>query len=146
MTDKCLKVINHSFVKIEENQSTAVFRNPERKTYHVVSIDGCVITDGARCDYLVTEVGSVSVFVELKGKDVAYACEQLHATASNRDVSGLIEERIGFLVVCSKYPRFDSFVAKAKTRFAKQYKAGFHVVSRRAEVDIRSVAAIDGRL
>ncbi|TAJ34808.1 hypothetical protein [Bosea sp. (in: a-proteobacteria)] len=138
--------MTHSIVKVEENQMVALFKNPERKEYHLYSVDGCVVTEGSRCDYLVSEVGGASVFVELKGKDVAHACEQLHATISNPVIKDLRENKVGFLVVCSKYPRFDSFVARAKTQFAKKYKAGFHVVTKRVEVDIHVVAAIDGRI
>ena len=83
-------------------------------------------------------------FVELKGTDVSHACDQLFATARNASVMPLTKERIGFLIIASKYPRFDTFVRKAKDRAAKEYKAGFHVVNNEGEFDIVRVAAIDG--
>ncbi|CUU41192.1 hypothetical protein BVIRIDIS_01800 [Blastochloris viridis] len=56
----------------------------------------------------------------------------------------LLKETVGFLVICSRYPRFDSFVAKAKTKCAREYKSGFHVICDKRELDIEKAAAIDG--
>jgi hypothetical protein len=140
----CSETVNHSRVKVEENSSKAVFLNPERVLYKITEIDGCVVKNGIRCDKVVSEVGSISVLVELKGSDVSHACEQLFASANDRAVQDHLEGKLGFLVVCTRYPRFDSYVAKAKQMAAKRYKAGFHVVQSHREFDIARVAAIDG--
>jgi hypothetical protein len=131
-------------VKVEENKRIALFRNPDRTDFKVTKVDGCLIRKGARCDYLVVAPKVASVFVELKGADVSLACDQLFATAAHEDVRPLVEGAVGFLVVCSRYPRFDSFVARAKQMAAKRYKAGFHVVTDRGEFDAQRVAAING--
>lgn len=146
MEKSCTVRIQHPLVKVEEHKRKAVFKNPNKKDYDVTIVDGCLINDGIRSDFLVSEVGSASVLVELKGRDVAHACEQLLATAKKHEVKKLLEKRTGFLVVCRKYPRFDSFVAKAKQICAKEYKSGFHVVCDKGEFDINEVVAINGRL
>jgi hypothetical protein len=146
MERPCTKRVNHSYVKVEENKRKAVFRNPNNVEYDVTTIDNCLITNGIRSDYLVSEVGSISILIELKGYDVAHACEQLLATVRRSEVRPYLEKRVGFLVVCRKYPRFDTFVAKAKQRCARDLKAGFHVVCDKGEFDIDQVAAINGRL
>ncbi|WP_162241549.1 hypothetical protein [Methylobacterium sp. Leaf117] len=142
--DSCTIVVSHKLVKVEENKRKAVFRNPESKEYRITKVDNCVVTEGPRTDYLVSEKGSVSVLVELKGKDVEHACEQLFASADHASVRPLLESRIGFVIVCSKYPRFDTFVAKAKNTAAKRYKSGFHVICDQRELDIIRAVAIDG--
>lgn len=97
-----------------------------------------------RCDKLVTKKGVASVLVELKGKDVAHACEQLFSSVVHENVTPLLEKNIGFMVICSRSPRFDGFVAKAKQRAAKQFKAGFHIITNEGEFDIERAVAIDG--
>lgn len=140
----CTTTVDHSLVKVEEKKKKATFRNRVRAKFDVSQIDGCVINVGIRCDKLVSKREVASVLVELKGVDVSHATEQLFATADHHDVSPLLEKSIGFLVICSRYPRFDGFVIKAKQRAAKQFKAGFHVVCNEGLFDIERVVAIDG--
>lgn len=57
-----------------------------RKPSSAFPIDGHIINDGARCDKLIVveditdEGGWADTFVELKGRDVPHAVEQLEAT------------------------------------------------------------------
>lgn len=146
MAHSCTQVVSHSKVRVEENGRKAVFRNETNVDYEVSKIDSCVVTSGPRADYLVTELGVASVIVELKGRDVAHALEQIFASVAHSDVKKLLEDRIGFLVVCSRYPRFDTFVMRAKTKAAQQFKAGLHIVTNRCETDISEVVKIDGRV
>lgn len=140
----CTSVVTHSRVKVEENRRKAVFRNPQRKNYEVTQIDGCLITNGVRADYLVSEVSTHSILIELKGVNVEHACAQLLTTVQRGEMRPLLYPKLGFLVICSRYPRFDTFVAKAKQQCANRYKAGFHIVCDQGEFDIHRVAAIDG--
>ena len=144
MSKKCTKKVRYPLVKIEELKRKAVFKNPKKLLYEISRIDGCLINEGIRSDYLVSEAGNSSVIVELKGSDVAHACDQVLNTVCHSSVKPLLYPKIGFLVVCSKYPRFDTFVAKAKLKCARRYKAGFHVVCDRGEFNIDRVVAIDG--
>ena len=142
--DSCTRAVTHSRIKVEENKRKAIFRNPQNDVYKVSVIDGCLVKDGVRSDFLVSKPDTASVIVELKGTDVEHACDQLFASAEHPNVAGLLENRLGFMVVCSRYPRFDAFVARAKQRAAKRYKAGFHVITKEGEFDIERAAAIDG--
>ncbi len=144
MSKSCTKITKDKMIKIEENKRKAVFRNKSGSTHHVSRIDGCLVEDGPRADYLVSEEDGVSVIVELKGSDVSRACEQVFASVAHPEVQPLLKKKVGFLVICSKYPRFDSFVIKAKQRAAKMHKSGFHVVCDRGEFDLNRVAEIDG--
>ena len=141
---KCLETTKAPIVSIKENKRRAQFRNKSKDEFVIGVVDGCLIKEGPRTDYLVSKVGVASVLVELKGSDVGHACEQIFATVSHPSVSPMLEDKLGFLVICRKYPRFDSFVAKAKQRAMKQYKCGFHIVCNWGEFEIERVAAIDG--
>lgn len=140
----CTETVTHSRVKVEQNKRKAVFRNEERVDFEVSEIDGCLVTEGIRCDNLVSRKDDHSVMIELKGSDVSHACDQLFASVDHPEVTPLLKQNIGFLIVCSKYPRFDTFVRKAKDKAMKQYRAGFHVVKNSCEFDIDRVTAIDG--
>lgn len=146
MTKKCTTNVTHSNVKVEENRRKAVFKNPQQKNYTVSKIDDCLITQGLRCDYLISETDDASVLIELKGTDVDHACEQLLASVIHQNVTSLLKPRIGFLVICSRYPRVDTFVLKAKQKCAREFKAGFHVVCNQGEFEIDKVVQINGRL
>lgn len=142
MAKNCTVKMSHSKILIEENKRKATFLNPRRMPYEVSKVDNCLITGGIRCDYLVSEVGSASVLVELKGANVEHACAQLMSSVENANIKPLLEPKFGFLVICSKYPKFDTFVARAKTAAAKKYKSGFHVFSNQRDVEIHKIVEI----
>ncbi len=142
MKAHCTRTVSHSTVKVEENKRKALFNNPSGKSYCVTKVDDCLVTEGPRADYLVVEGSAHSVLVELKGKNVAHACEQLFASARHEDVAPLLTASLGFLVVCSRFPRVDTAVLKAKTKAAKEYGAGFHVVCDKGSFDIERIASI----
>lgn len=70
-------------VVVREERSSFAIENPGKKQIGKITVDGCLINDARkRCDY-VFEVGdpaSRAIYVELKGKNIAKACEQLGAT------------------------------------------------------------------
>lgn len=142
--NKCTSRIYSSKIKLEENKRKAVFNNPNKDAYEITKVDGCAIKEGVRCDYFITNMSTASVFVELKGCDLSHASQQLLATAQHKSIKPLVKGKLGFLVICSKFPRFDTSVIKAKIECARKYKAGFHVVCRHGEFDIERVASIDG--
>lgn len=67
---------------VRENNRSARFRNPAngRIKVRIVTVDGGMITSGARADYVVAHPEVADVIVELKGSDVAKAIEQISAT------------------------------------------------------------------
>ena len=57
--------------------------NPTEREVEKIEVDGCVITEGIRCDWLVRLNDATSkeeIYVELKGSDVYHAVEQLQAS------------------------------------------------------------------
>jgi hypothetical protein len=144
MSRQCTSKVRHPIVKVEENSKKAIFKNKDRSEFSITKVDGCLITEGRRSDYLVSRIGSVSLLIELKGACLEHACNQLLATAENSKIKGLLERRFGLLVVAARYPSFDSHVIKAKQHCAKKYKAGFHVVCGNKHLDIDQLAGISG--
>ncbi|AZI35824.1 hypothetical protein [Caenibius tardaugens] len=79
-----------------------------------------------------------SVIVELKGKDLDHACQQVMATIAHADCQPWLEAKRGILIVCSRYPSFDTSVAKAKVA-ARKRGIRLSVVCDKADTEFEKV-------
>jgi hypothetical protein len=103
--DDCTETIYDSRLKVEENGRKAVFLNLERKEVRKVQVDGCLITGSSRrADYIVSRPGVVDVVVELKGKDIYHARDQIQATLPIWQSHPPFSDKIGALIVGSRIP------------------------------------------
>ena len=77
----CVVRTTDSYVVFWENKARICFLNTNRKAYDRITVDGCVIREGNKCDFLLTscEYGD-QYFVELKGENLEHAIVQLEAT------------------------------------------------------------------
>ncbi|VEP15317.1 conserved hypothetical protein [Hyella patelloides LEGE 07179] len=64
----------------KNNKSKFRLDNPKKLKIRVIQVDDCVITQGTRCDYLIILPNSLEIYIELKGKDVKHAIEQIEAS------------------------------------------------------------------
>ena len=46
----CITETNQSVIKFEEKKSVVKFNNPQRLVYKCVSVDGCALKEGVKCD------------------------------------------------------------------------------------------------
>lgn len=138
---ECVKSVKHKKVKIDEKGRSATFVNETKKLFLVVEVDGCLVTGNRipRCDYLVSLPDVASVFVELKGRNVEHATEQLFASIDNPDVKKFATGKLAFLVMCKRYPRFDTFVRRAKHAAMRDFRAKLHVICDQRELEIESL-------
>jgi len=84
-------------------QKHEVFNNSNSEVYHY-QIDGYVIKEGNRCDYLVLkdrESGKTAFLIELKGSDLCWAAIQLDETAAAL-ASTLKTYQIQYRIVANK--------------------------------------------
>lgn len=107
--------------------------NPSREIYVVVQVDGCLIQGDLAADWIVGKKEVGDVVIELKGRDVDHAVNQIEATFQFWISRGYRQTRLAGLIVCSRYPAIDSTLQRAKNSFAKRYAAPLHVVSRNLE-------------
>lgn len=135
----------------EENKRKYILQNPSRKKVCKVRIDDCVITSQSqrKCDYLMivcedkvsNQAESVDLyFIELKGRDLMSAVEQLTETikyfqAKKYKFSGKIFAR----AVLSKVPMPKSIElapeVKALRKLLKKFGGNFDYGSRQFEKD-----------
>jgi hypothetical protein len=113
------------FVVCEEKRSKITFHNAGGETVEKIRVDGCVIPDNTvkKCDYLLLCAKiEKAILVELKGKDVETAIEQLSATLDNRIIKTPLEryEKRAYAVVTGN-PVSGRFQI-AQARFSKRHK------------------------
>lgn len=86
-------------------------------------IDDYIVREGSRCDKLVlarhSEEAWSQVFVELKGKDVAHAIEQLRASLANPLFRHITNKHVKARIVAASFPanKSNPLMEKAKREF-----------------------------
>jgi hypothetical protein len=76
----CERETTQSILVLREHKSRLIVKNSRNEKIKQVRIDGCVVTEGQRCDFLIIGVDNSEYFVELKGCDVDHAIKQLETT------------------------------------------------------------------
>ncbi|MCF0187314.1 MAG: hypothetical protein HUJ98_12605 [Bacteroidaceae bacterium] len=81
------KYTKDKLIVFEENARRIAFDNQDHKHCFRCTVDGGIITEGPRCDFLliVSDINDVNNrnqehYIELKGSDVLHAIDQLEAT------------------------------------------------------------------
>ncbi len=101
----------------------------DRSHVHAYSVDGCLITDGQRCDYLVIPNAGSAVFIELKGGDVEKGISQLEQSV--KVLASELNGRLKFAVlVPSRCPLPAYELQKAMDRFRRQHAVKLRVRNR----------------
>jgi len=118
----CVEDSAHSYIVVSEKGRKAVFRNPEGARFLKIRVDNCLITDSSRkrSDFIVTKPNVGSVIIELKGKNVTQAYEQLFATLRHDECQDWLEKRKVLLIVCSRVPAFMASDAKFREKCRKE--------------------------
>ena len=141
---ECCECTNVSNIAFEENGKSAVFRNTARLCHVKTQIDNCLITKGVRADGMLSKPGVGDVIVELKGKDINHAAEQVLKTAEFCTRSKMRCGKLAGLIVGSEFPRTNTVVQKAKEKFARSYGGPLHVVTKNGHFEIDHVLSFKG--
>lgn len=81
--NQCAIFSKEKILVVPEKKCEYRVHNPYKKKLCKIRIDGCYITEGRKCDYLVINCkDNDAYFVELKGSDIFHGLEQLEATIS----------------------------------------------------------------
>lgn len=128
----CITLTTDRLLVLEENKRKCVFSNPQNYPLYRITVDGCQIKDGIRCDFLVLDNQENEYFVELKGKDIPHALEQLESTV--KQLSSMKNIQKVAIIVTSRYPSNDTSIQRAKVFFKKKYKVD--LISKNVRMDI----------
>ena len=117
----CTWEVTDKLLVVKENKCKCVFSNPNQHLLTKIKVDGCQITDGIRCDYLILDHCHNEYFVELKGKDLPHA-------APNHTIKKKA------IIVSSRNPSNDTSVQRAKAMFKKKY--GVELIPKNIQIEI----------
>ncbi|WP_369929363.1 hypothetical protein [Xanthomonas sp. NCPPB 2632] len=130
-----------SRVKVEENGKSAVFLNPKKKRFFITKVDGGLVKHALSADFVVTQREIGDLIVELKGKDVDRAVEQVVATAEflKRCERTGGDGRLAALIVCTRVPRQDSKSLRLQNAFQQKHRGRLRVVAANVEHDFEKL-------
>lgn len=131
--EECVKVSNNSKIVCEENKRKIVFNNSSNKNVSKILVDGCQITEGIRCDYLIT-FNTDEHFVELKGKDITHAFKQLIRTITLLKNS-TCNNRVSY-IISSRSPLVAASIQVERLKFRKKYQSELIVKNNNYQVKI----------
>lgn len=107
--------------KSKNKRSKFCLENPKQKEIRVITVDDCVIKEGIRCDYLIILPDAKEIYVELKGKDVKHAVQQIEASIKQL-TSNSSAEKLCF-IVSTRCPIISPQIQVIKKTFFKKYQA-----------------------
>ena len=130
----CVKDCADANIVFEQNRRRVCFYNPNRQICKCVQVDGCAITEGIRCDNMLTSHDErCEYFVELKGTDVKHAIEQLRV--SIQTLGEFTDDRSAYVVSTNVAPALTTTIQRAKRDFRTKLQA--ELIKKEKQADIR---------
>ena len=122
LLESCTTTRTDSKIKVEAHTRKAVFDNSERSEIKIIDVDCWLAADaGPKADRIVSKPGVVDVVVELKGKDIDHALEQVLATCTKWKDVPPFSKKIGGLIVFSRSPERSAAIDDSKKRFLQTH-------------------------
>ena len=129
----CVKDCADANIVFEQNRRRVCFYNPNRQICKCVQVDGCAITEGIRCDNMLTSRDErCECFVELKGTDVKHAIEQLRV--SIQTLGEFTDDRSAYVVSTNVAPALTTTIQRAKRDFRTKLQSELIIKEKQAEI------------
>jgi hypothetical protein len=102
-------------------------------------VDGGLITEGIRADYIVSHPQVVDVIVELKGSDTAHGIEQIKTTRAVWAKHELAGKAVGALIVRSQgiHPKHQANIQRWIAQMEMRYGMALLVETRNRDYNFR---------
>lgn len=89
----CVELTSAPQIVFKEKKAKISFLNNGHNAYRRIKVDGCVLKEGNKCDFLlVSDEYGDQYFIELKGEDLNHAVTQLETS-----IDKLIDKRDGLV-------------------------------------------------
>lgn len=118
--------------------STLYLVNDQEQRVEQIEVDGCAITEGRRCDWLVRLIEIPSkeeIFVELKGAGVSDAIEQLRESITKLSMQKNTHPKRA-VIVFTRNPMSGTDVQNHQVKFLKEFRATLIMVRNNSEISL----------
>lgn len=139
----CATQTTNKLITASEHNRKLTIKNPSAKAVRKIKVDGCLITDSSkRCDYMFEIIDDLAsdkinnvIYLELKGRHIQEAYEQLAAT-----IDRFIAEHQGIKKAChivaSRVPKTGPEVQQLQVEMLRKKQAKLTVSTIQAFVTI----------
>lgn len=120
----CTSEIQHAKIVLQDGsggRSKICFNNPNKRKITKIIVDDCLLKAGKRCDYMLLDHKAIEYYIELKGREIAYACMQIEETI--KKLSFKVTDHKYAFIVSSTCPLNTSQIQKLKVNFKKKYNS-----------------------
>jgi hypothetical protein len=113
----CTEWLTHARVTVKAHGRAATFLNPDKAQIRRVDVD-CWLRSNAtiRSDFIICKAGMVDVVVELKGKDIFHAIDQILATVELWRRTPVCSGKLGALIVFTRSPERSTMLETLRTK------------------------------
>jgi hypothetical protein len=132
--EKCTISNKNRLIVFQENKSKLTINNKDRVEAKQIEVDGCQITDGIRCDFLLL-AKDLEIFIELKGQDLKHALEQIEATITQLS-SDFRKKSKTSIIVCTRSPLTSATILHKKKIFRKKFNSELIIKNTPCNYDI----------
>jgi len=135
--EKCTKERIDKFIVVSEQGRKFTIQNDDKILVKQVQVDACLINDyRIRCDYLFEiEKKFLVIYLELKGKHIDKAYEQLVAT-----IGYCLKRHENFekkcYVVASRVPRMTPKIQNLKQKIRQKYEAELFLSTQNGKISV----------
>ncbi len=121
LLQECTGELSDSKITVKRDGRRATFDNSDRALIKRIDLDRWIRSnDTAKADFIGSKPGVVDVVVELKGKDIKHAVEQIVATLEKWKNAPPFSRKIGGLIVFTRCPMSSAETGDIKKRLLKQ--------------------------
>lgn len=133
----CSRLRTDKLICVEENGRKFSLINKQQCEVTQTRVDGCAIKKGKACDYSFEIHGKSNriMYVELKGKNVAYACEQIMATIKFFESGHLSKKREAYIVSSKVRPQMRTNIQNHKILF---FNEGVRLTVKNNEIEVKA--------
>ncbi|MEK5040760.1 hypothetical protein [Sporosarcina sp. FSL K6-3457] len=90
-------------IVVQEGRSSIHLSNPSQKTVSLYRVDGCLIKEGRKCDFMLhIDERTACHFIELKGSNIEIAVEQIEATIEHFSKQLIEYQSVSAWIIASK--------------------------------------------
>lgn len=119
--ENCSITSKNRIFTFEEQRSKLILKNKDEVTSTKIRVDGCIINEGLRCDYLHL-AKETEFYIELKGQDLLHAMKQLERTINLLGSKSRQQKRVCY-IICTRSPLISTEIQHYDRQFRVKYNS-----------------------